>query len=93
MLFRVLNIDSFSNASNSKLQFFSLIQSFLHKNLKGLVLHKAYLSQGLTPKYSLRNYCIFSGRSSGLYRKFNTSRIKLRDLSFSRMFTGLRKIS
>lgn len=77
----------------SKVQISSLSNIFSHKDLKILVLHKAYYTQNLKSRYSLRNFCIFSGRSRNLDRKFNVSRIILRDLSIYRIFSGLKKIS
>lgn len=44
-------------------------------------------------KKSLKYYCSVSGRTKSIYAKFNISRIKLRDLSPLKLFTGLKKIS
>ena len=41
----------------------------------------------------LRNRCVITGRSRGVYRKFGLGRNKLRELAMSGMIPGLRKAS
>ena len=41
----------------------------------------------------VRNRCELTGRSRGVYRKFNLSRIKLRELSMSGALPGVTKSS
>ena len=41
----------------------------------------------------VRNRCEITGRSRGVYRKFNLSRIKLRELSMSGILPGVIKAS
>ena len=41
----------------------------------------------------VRNRCELTGRSRGVYRKFNLSRIKLRELSMSGALPGITKSS
>ena len=41
----------------------------------------------------VRNRCEITGRSRGVYRKFNLSRIKLRELSMSGALPGVTKSS
>ena len=44
-------------------------------------------------KAQIKNYCVISGRSKGIIRKFQISRIVLRELSFKGFFFGLKKAS
>jgi len=41
----------------------------------------------------LRNLCALTGRSRSVYRKFNISRIKLRELALEGKVPGMRKAS
>jgi small subunit ribosomal protein S14 len=41
----------------------------------------------------VRNRCVFSGRSRGVYRKFMISRIVLRELAHSAIIPGMTKSS
>ena len=41
----------------------------------------------------IKNFCILTGRSSGVYKKFKISRIVLRELSTKGYFFGLKKAS
>lgn len=41
----------------------------------------------------LRNRCLLTGRSRGVYRKFGLGRNKLRELAMDGMIPGLRKAS
>jgi len=74
-----------------KLQNLSLLHIFLNNNLKNLFIHKFFQINKFNSKNVLRHYCSISGRSRSIYNKFNVSRIKLRELSPLRIFTGLRK--
>ena len=44
-------------------------------------------------KVRVRNRCIITGRSRGVYRKFGLSRIKIRELSMAGMLPGVVKSS
>nr|QFP99037.1 ribosomal protein S14 [Rhizaria sp.] len=44
-------------------------------------------------KNRIKNFCVISGRSKGVYRKFKISRIVLRELSAKGIFFGLKKAS
>ena len=44
-------------------------------------------------KIRLRNRCLLTGRTRGVYRKFGLSRIKLRELSMSGALPGVVKSS
>ena len=44
-------------------------------------------------KIRLRNRCLLTGRTRGVYRKFGLSRIKLRELSMSGSIPGVVKSS
>ena len=44
-------------------------------------------------KTKLKNFCVISGRSKGVIKKFKISRIVLRELSFKGGFFGLKKAS
>jgi len=44
-------------------------------------------------KVRIRNRCIITGRSRGVYRKFGLSRIKIRELSMSGALPGVIKSS
>lgn len=74
-----------------KIQNLSLLYIFLNNNLKILFIHKIFKINSLNSKNNLTHYCSISGRSKGLYSKFNISRIKLRELAPLRIFTGLKK--
>ena len=76
-----------------KLQNLSLLHIFLNNNLKILFIHKIFKINKLNSKNILTHYCAISGRSKNVYSKFNVSRIKLRELSSLRLFTGLKKIN
>ncbi len=41
----------------------------------------------------VRNLCVLTGRSRSVYRKFNISRIKLRELALQGKIPGMRKAS
>ena len=41
----------------------------------------------------VRNLCVLTGRSRGVYRKFKISRIKLRELALEGKIPGMRKAS
>lgn len=41
----------------------------------------------------LRNRCVLTGRSRGVYKKFKISRISLRELASNGLITGIRKSS
>jgi len=41
----------------------------------------------------IKNFCVISGRSHGVHRKFKVSRILLRELSGKGYFFGLKKAS
>lgn len=41
----------------------------------------------------IRNLCVLTGRSRGVYRKFKVSRIMLRELALQGMIPGMRKAS
>lgn len=76
-----------------KIHNLSILYLFLNNNLKILFLHKMFNTNKLILKKSLKYYCSVSGRTKSIYAKFNISRIKLRDLSPLKLFTGLKKIS
>lgn len=76
-----------------QIQLFSLSVLCTYLNFDINFLRKIYTNQNFVNKSNLRTYCIFSGRSKGLCSKIYVSRIKIRDLNFSRIFLGLRKIS
>jgi len=44
-------------------------------------------------KTTIKNYCIITGRSKGIYRKFKVSRIIFRLLGNQGLFFGIKKIS
>jgi len=44
-------------------------------------------------KTKIKNYCIITGRSRGLYRKFKVSRITFRNIGIEGLFFGLKKSS
>lgn len=41
----------------------------------------------------IRNRCVITGRARGVYRKFNISRIKLREMAADGLIPGVRKAS
>jgi small subunit ribosomal protein S14 len=41
----------------------------------------------------IRNRCVITGRARGVYRKFNISRIMLRDMAANGLIPGVRKAS
>jgi len=76
-----------------KIQMLTLSVLCENLNLDINFLRKVFYDHNFIHYSKLRIYCIFSGRSKGLCKQVYVSRIKLRDLSFSRIFSGLRKIS
>lgn len=70
----------------------------LYNNLKSystLVVSKLFYLNFLKNSFKSRvhNYCIITGRSRGVYRKFRVSRIILRQLGSEGLFFGLKKSS
>jgi ribosomal protein S14 len=63
------------------------------------ILHFAALNNDLISnqynyfKTHIKNFCIISGRSRGIHKKFKVSRIALRELSSKGYFFGLKKAS
>jgi ribosomal protein S14 len=66
---------------NTHVLFFSLLRSNFMPNVP-----KHFKSH-------IKNFCIVSGRSKGIHRKFKISRIFLRELSSKGYFFGLKKAS
>jgi small subunit ribosomal protein S14 len=58
---------------------------------------KAQLKLSAMPRVSsatrIRNRCVVTGRARGVYRKFNISRIVLRDMAARGFIPGVRKAS
>jgi ribosomal protein S14 len=70
-----------------------LMCSLLNKNIIFFFLNM-YLQKNLSlNSISIRNYCIESGRSRGLQKKFWLSRIKLREVTSQSFLCGLKKAS
>lgn len=44
-------------------------------------------------KTVIKNYCIISGRSRSIYKKFKVSRISFREIGSEGLFFGLKKLS
>lgn len=65
--------------------------SFNTNILKFLLLEKIFKFKEFRTR--IVNFCVISGRSKGIYRKFKLSRIILRELSGKGYFFGLRKAS
>lgn len=62
-------------------------------NTKIALLCNFLIFKDLFFKTKIKNYCIITGRSRGLYRKFKVSRIAFRDLGIEGLFFGLKKSS
>jgi small subunit ribosomal protein S14 len=76
---RVVKILCFS--FNTSLMYFALFNSYI------------VLAQNNDFKNRVKNFCIVSGRSRGVHKKFKVSRIVLRELSSKGYFFGLKKAS
>jgi small subunit ribosomal protein S14 len=44
-------------------------------------------------KVRVKNFCIITGRSQGVYKKFKISRIQIRELGAKGLYFGLKKAS
>jgi len=70
---------------------------FLYNNDRSLqlIIHKysIFKLSNETYKTRIKNYCIITGRSRGILRKFRISRILFKYLGFKGIFFGLRKAS
>jgi len=80
LIYKVLKIIYFYKNSNN-------LQLLIHKKIDKLRDLKAVF------KLSIKNYCIFSGRSRSVYKSLKTSRISLRELGSHGLFFGLKKHS
>jgi len=74
----------------------------LKKNIFSLFNNKFYncsffewksVEPRLASRVSVKNYCILSGRSRGVFRKFKLSRISLRKVGAKGFLSGLKKKS
>lgn len=65
--------------------------SFETNVLKFLLLEMIFKFKEFRTK--IINFCVISGRSKGIHRKFKLSRVVLRELSGKGYFFGLRKAS
>ena len=76
------------------------------ENLKNIIMNKqlppeqrfaAQLKLSAMPRTSsatrIRNRCLVTGRARGVYRKFNISRIMLREMASEGLIPGVRKAS
>ena len=63
--------------------------------LLSLISHKFYLSILVKDafKNQIKNYCVLTGRSRGVFRKLRVSRISFRRLGSEGLFFGLKKSS
>jgi ribosomal protein S14 len=70
------------------------LNTFSHFSL-GLLFQKKFLSELVknTFKSRIRNYCVVTGRSRGVFRKVRVSRICFRNLGSEGLFFGLKKAS
>ena len=75
---RLLNVFGFFKELAIKL----VVQIFFFKTLK----KNSF-------KVRVKNFCILSGRSRGVYRKFRVSRIYLRSIGSAGLFFGIKKAS
>ena len=64
-----------------KLQLVILFKLLIHKDLDSFFINRIFTSNHLISRIKLRSFCVFTGRSKGLCRVYNVSRIKLRELS------------
>ena len=72
------------------------IYVYKNDNIINLIVQKKInteLFKKVTGKNSIRNYCIFSGRSRSVYTHLKISRILLRELGSKGLFFGLKKHS
>jgi ribosomal protein S14 len=68
-----------------------LVYSLWNKNINFLFLNKFFSNCIFFFNKSLNNFCIESGRSKNVKKKFWVSRMQIRKLSVSIFFCGLRK--
>ena len=71
---------------------YKLLSVSFNMNLFKLLISK-FLYNSSCHFIPIKNFCIVSGRSSGVYTKFKVSRIVLRELSTQGYFFGLKKAS
>lgn len=69
----------------------------MNRELSPEVRFAAQLKLAAMPRTSsatrIRNRCIITGRARGVYRKFNISRIMLREMGAAGVLPGIRKAS
>jgi ribosomal protein S14 len=66
---------------------------FFFKNNLGINIVISYVYVTFSLKNILRNTCIMTGRSRGIYKKFKVSRFFFRELGSQGFFFGLQKVS
>jgi ribosomal protein S14 len=59
------------------------------------IIHKLFFIKLIKDNFKnrIKNYCIITGRSRGIFRKFRVSRISFRKLGSDGLFFGLKKAS
>ncbi|MDR3179719.1 MAG: 30S ribosomal protein S14 [Holosporaceae bacterium] len=69
----------------------------MNKNVAAVERFAAQLKLAAMPRTSsatrIRNRCMITGRARGVYRKFNISRIMLREMAAEGLVPGVRKAS
>lgn len=69
----------------------------MDRNIKPEERFSAQLKLAAMPRVSsatrIRNRCMITGRGRGVYRKFNISRIMLREMAAEGLISGVRKAS
>lgn len=71
---------------------FKLLFLYSHDNLFKLVIFKEKFFKNLY-KTKIKNYCIISGRSRSVLKKYKISRITFRILNNDGLFFGIKKAS
>lgn len=83
-----------ASKKNTRLKLKSVI---MNRNLPAEERFSAQLKLSAMPRMSsstrIRNRCMITGRARGVYRKFNISRIMLREMAAEGLIPGVRKAS
>jgi ribosomal protein S14 len=58
-----------------------------------LIIQKTFFKKLISSKICIRNFCVITGRSRGVYKKFYASRMTMRLLGAEGLYFGLKKKS
>ena len=92
---RDLKKRKFFNKSELYYFVFKMLFFYFKNNILKFIINRIVVSKNfnLCYKTQIRNYCVISGRSRGIYSKLKISRIVFRFLGSVGLFFGLKKSS